>query len=137
MKIQAQTWEEHVVYRNCFWHSEQFLYKTCSPNVLQKEEPLTKIAILCWLLFSRITVSILKRESLGSSLFKLQQQNLVFHIWFFITSWCNENRHHFYYLHAGPGSNLKSIVCQLWQYRLRSFQGRDTKLERCLAKNQL
>ena len=28
-KFQAQTWGEHVVYRNCFWHSEQFLY-TCS-----------------------------------------------------------------------------------------------------------
>ena len=24
-KFQAQTWGEHVVYRNCFWHSEQFL----------------------------------------------------------------------------------------------------------------
>jgi hypothetical protein len=31
MKIPAQTWEEHVVYRNC------------SPHVLQKEELLTKI----------------------------------------------------------------------------------------------
>ena len=28
---------------NCFWHSEQFLYITCSPHVLQKEELLTKI----------------------------------------------------------------------------------------------
>ena len=27
-KFKAQTWEEHVVYRNCFWHSEQFLYTT-------------------------------------------------------------------------------------------------------------
>ena len=42
-KFQAQTWGEHVVYRNCFWHSEQFLYTTCSPYVLQKEELLTKI----------------------------------------------------------------------------------------------
>jgi len=31
------------VYRNCFLHSEQFLYTTCSPHVLQKEELLTKI----------------------------------------------------------------------------------------------
>ena len=23
-KFQAQTWAEHVVYRNCFWHSEDF-----------------------------------------------------------------------------------------------------------------
>jgi hypothetical protein len=41
--FQAQTWGEHVVYRNCFWHSEQFLYTTCSPHVLQKAELLTKI----------------------------------------------------------------------------------------------
>ena len=31
------------MYRNCFRHSEQFLYTTCSPHVLQKEELLTKI----------------------------------------------------------------------------------------------
>jgi hypothetical protein len=42
-KFQAQTWGEHVVYRICLWHSEQFLYTTCSPHVLQKEELLTKI----------------------------------------------------------------------------------------------
>ena len=42
-KFQAQICGEHVVYRNCFWHSEQFLYTTCSPHVLQKEELLTKI----------------------------------------------------------------------------------------------
>ena len=36
-KFQAQTWGEHFVYRNCFWHSEQFLYTTCSPHVLQKK----------------------------------------------------------------------------------------------------
>ena len=41
--FQAQAWGEHVVYRICFWHSEQFLYPTCSPHVLQKEELLTKI----------------------------------------------------------------------------------------------
>ena len=27
---------EHVVYRNCFRHSEQFFYTTCSPHILQK-----------------------------------------------------------------------------------------------------
>ena len=42
-KFQAQTRGEHVVYRNCFWHLEQFLYTTWSPHVLQKEELLTKI----------------------------------------------------------------------------------------------
>ena len=35
-KFQAQTWGENVVYRNCFWHTEQFLYTTCSPHVLQR-----------------------------------------------------------------------------------------------------
>ena len=34
---------EQIVYRNCFWHSEQFLHTTCSAHVLQKEELLTKI----------------------------------------------------------------------------------------------
>ena len=42
-KFQAQTWGEHVVYRNCFWYSEQFLYRTCSPHALQREELLTKV----------------------------------------------------------------------------------------------
>ena len=45
-KFKAQTWREHVMYRNCFWHSAQFLY-TCSPHVLQKEELLTKIYLYC------------------------------------------------------------------------------------------
>ena len=30
-KCQAQAWGEHVVYRNCFWHSEQFF---CTQHVL-------------------------------------------------------------------------------------------------------
>ena len=47
-KFQAQNWGEHVVYRNSFWHSEQFLYKTCSPHVLHKEELLTKIYLYHW-----------------------------------------------------------------------------------------
>ena len=47
-KFQAQTSREHVVYRNCFWHWEQFLYTTCSPHVLQKEELLTKIYLYPW-----------------------------------------------------------------------------------------
>ena len=38
-----RTWGEHVVYRNCFWYSEQFLYTTCSTHVQQKEEFLTRI----------------------------------------------------------------------------------------------
>ena len=42
-KFQAQTRGEHVVYRDCFWHSERFLYTTCSPHVPEKEELLTKI----------------------------------------------------------------------------------------------
>ena len=31
----------------------------------------------------------------------------------------------------------QKMVYPLWQYRLWSFQGRDTKLERFVAKNQL
>ena len=30
-KFRSQTWGEHIVCRNCFWHSEQFLYTTYSP----------------------------------------------------------------------------------------------------------
>ena len=30
------TWGEHVVYRNCFWHSKQFLYTTCYPPCFAK-----------------------------------------------------------------------------------------------------
>ena len=30
----------------------------------------------------------------------------------------------------------ESVCCSLWHFRLWSFQGRDTKLERFLAKNQ-
>ena len=30
-----RTWWEHVVYKNCFGHSEQFLHTTYSPHVLQ------------------------------------------------------------------------------------------------------
>ena len=43
MKIPSSEHGENVVYRNCFWHSEQFLYTTCSPHILQTEELLTKI----------------------------------------------------------------------------------------------
>ena len=55
-KFQAQTRGEHVVYRNCFWLSEQFLYTTCSPNVLQKEKLLTKI----YLYYTYILLSFLQ-----------------------------------------------------------------------------
>ena len=55
-KFQAQTWGEHVVYINCFWHAEQFLYTTCSPNVLQKEELLTKIYL--WHVFQSPIVKL-------------------------------------------------------------------------------
>ena len=54
-KFQAQTWVEHAEYSNCFWHSEQFLYTTCSPHILQKEELLTKI-YLCTTNFKNQTV---------------------------------------------------------------------------------
>ena len=54
-KFQAQTLGEHVVYRNCFWYSEQFLYKQhVLPHVLQKEELLMKIYL--YVTFSRILI---------------------------------------------------------------------------------
>ena len=37
LSIELQVWmkiPKHVVYRNCFGHSDQFLYTTCSPHVL-------------------------------------------------------------------------------------------------------
>ena len=32
---------------------------------------------------------------------------------------------------------MSKVIHPLWHFRLWSFQGRDTKLERLLAKNQL
>ena len=60
-KFQAQTWAEHVVYRNCFQHSEQFLYTACSPHVLKKGELLTKIYLYKFQL--KITTSLNSREN--------------------------------------------------------------------------
>ena len=37
------------MYRNCFGHSERFLYTTCSPHVLKKGEFLTKIYLQLFL----------------------------------------------------------------------------------------
>ena len=45
-KFQAQTWGQHVVYRNFFW---QFLYTTCSPHVLHKEESFWQRFTYTWL----------------------------------------------------------------------------------------
>ena len=53
-KFQAQTWGEHVVYRNSFRHSEQFLYTTCSRHFLQKEELPTKIYLYAIFVYSII-----------------------------------------------------------------------------------
>ena len=46
MKIPSSKLGEHVVYRSYFWHSEQFLYKTGSPHVLQKEKLQTKFTCI-------------------------------------------------------------------------------------------
>ena len=53
MRFPSSNLDRKCVYRNCFWHSEQFLYTKCSPQVLQKEELLTKIY-----LYSRVCNSI-------------------------------------------------------------------------------
>ena len=44
-KFQAQTWGDHVVYRNCFWHSEQFLYTNVLPIFCKKKSFLRKIYV--------------------------------------------------------------------------------------------
>ena len=36
-KFQAQTWGEHIVYRNCFWHSRQFLTQHVLPMFCKKK----------------------------------------------------------------------------------------------------
>jgi len=41
----------------------------------------------------------------------------------------------YYYIHKKMKE--KKLQHTLWHFRLWSFQGRDTKLERFLAKNQL
>ena len=40
-------------------------------------------------------------------------------------------------LHSGRTMHIITLMCLLWHSRLWSFQFRDTKLERFLAKNQL
>ena len=67
-KFQAQTWGEHVVYINCLWHSEQFLYTTCSSHVLQKEELLTKIYLYIFHIALQI---VLKYEAEKITIFAL------------------------------------------------------------------
>ena len=46
MKIPSSKLGEHVVYRSYFGHSEQFLYTTGSPHVLQKEKLQTKFTCI-------------------------------------------------------------------------------------------
>ena len=43
IELQVQYMKIPCSNQGCFWHSEQFLYTTCSPHVPQKEELLTKI----------------------------------------------------------------------------------------------
>ena len=38
---------------------------------------------------------------------------------------------------CGSNGGYHSKLCAIWHFLLWSFQGRDTKLERFLAKNQL
>ena len=73
-KFKAQTWGEHVEYRNCFWHLEQFLNTTYSPHVLQKEELLKKIYLYYLGFFSSLqdtskySVPSISKEVLALSL---------------------------------------------------------------------
>ena len=51
-KFQAQTWGEYVVYRFCFWYSEQFLYTTCSPMFCKKRRASEDLPVCTGLLSS-------------------------------------------------------------------------------------
>ena len=48
MKIPSSNLGRTCVYRNWFWHSEQILYITCSPHVLQKRRASDKdLPVFC------------------------------------------------------------------------------------------
>jgi hypothetical protein len=50
----------------------------------------------------------------------------------------HKRKKHSKYVCEQCGASYKTQEAyKVWQYRLWSFQRRDTKLERCLAKNQL
>ena len=53
MKIPSSNLGRTCCIQKFIWHSEQFLYTTCSPHALQKEELLTKIYLYLayWLFF--------------------------------------------------------------------------------------
>ena len=53
--------------QNCFWHSEQFLYSTCSPYVLKKEELLTKIYLYKQKVFSKLKFWTVLKSALNST----------------------------------------------------------------------
>ena len=50
IELQAQTWGEHVVYRNFFWHWEQFLYTLCfaKRRASDKDAPVFDMNVLLW-----------------------------------------------------------------------------------------
>ena len=74
-KFKAWTWGEHAVHRNCFWHSEQFLYTTWSPHVLQKEV-LTKIYLYNAIYIYRSIQKIKNNSYTGKPIFFLMKNNL-------------------------------------------------------------
>ena len=43
LKPEENMCTERLSYRNCYWHSEQLLYTTCSHRVLQNEESFKQI----------------------------------------------------------------------------------------------
>ena len=89
-KFQAQTWAEHYVYRNCFLHSEHFLYSTCSPYVLQKEELPTKIYLYRKARHVNWTLKITKAIYLSSFLLNHHSLMIPAPRLFF----CNINQYH-------------------------------------------
>ena len=73
----CRTWGEHVVFKNCSECQKQFLYTTCSPHVLQKEELLTKIYLyVFWLRFVKeITCTMYKNQAL-LAWFRIRPENV-------------------------------------------------------------
>ena len=87
-KFQAQTWGEHVVYRNCFWHSEQFLYTTSSPQVWAWTcNSMNNLPSYCGLVDAKIRAS---DKNLPMS--RIHSNGFSFFHWYFYETLNNLNR---------------------------------------------
>ena len=59
-KFQAQTWREHVVYRNCVWHSEQFfvhnMFSPCSAKRIASDKDLPVIHNMYFTTYGKLNI---------------------------------------------------------------------------------